>query len=617
MQSQKPCKTLTYKDFGIDLPIDAVGQHYKICPRCSESRKKSKVKCLGIDADRQIWHCNHCEWSGSLNQEERKKPYLKLNPLRDDQIPTEKLPDDIVKYFSDRGISKQTLDAYDVRYDQSTYFPQINSKVGGICFLYKKNGNIVNIKFRSINKDFKQIKNALSILFGMEMVPDYTTDFVIIVEGEIDALSCYEAGFKFVVSVPNGAHSIRSKNFESKFKFLKTCEEFLNGFDRFIIAVDNDEPGKKFGIQLAQRLGLNQCYSVTYPEGCKDANDVLVKFGEEGINRLIGSAKLFDKQLLEDNDLQEKREFPGHYIEDIISDNAPPPPFIIDKILPEKSILLISAPPKSFKTMFSFNLAISFVSGKSLHDFKISKPFSVFYCQAEMAYFVTRDQRLKPMMQYMSTVPRNRLFVTDRVTFNVLDDKKFEKLTKLLQYYDVAIFDPFVSFHNADENKNDQMQRVMERFRLLTTLCNVSVILVHHSRKAFDGYGGNNARGASAIFGAVDSFIELKKIDKSTVQIHFDMRYGAPIENVTYKLNPLTLWLGKLATTNTATDRNDKICSFVQESGGSIANVNLKKKIETEFKVSNNTATSWVKNIINAGRLTSDGKNRNPIISLP
>lgn len=610
----------SYQDYGINLPNDATGQHYTICPKCSAERKKSDVKCLEINADRQIWHCNHCEWSGSLNQKTNSKLEMSKPKPQSTQIewlPEDELPEKAKKYLAGRGISKQTIIAYDVRYDPNTYFPQINKNSSAICFLYKWNGKVQNIKFRSAKKQFKQIKDGANILFGIDAVPDYLTDYLILTEGEMDALSFHEAGLKFVVSVPNGAPSIQSKNFESKFKYLETCKEFLNGFESFIIAVDNDDPGRILALELARRLGPERCYSVTYPDGCKDANDVLVKHGKDGITRLIGSAKLFDKQLLEDNDLQEKNEFPGHFIEDIISDNAPPPPFIIDKILPEKSILLISAPPKSFKTMFSFNLAISFVSGKSLHDFKISKPFSVFYCQAEMAYFVTRDQRLKPMMQYMSTVPRNRLFVTDRVTFNVLDDKNFEKLSKLLHHYDVAFFDPFVSFHNADENKNDQMQRVMERFRELTTICDISIILIHHSRKAFEGHGGNNARGASAIFGAVDSYVEFKKVNTTSVEIHFDLRYGAPIENVTYKLNPATLWLEKIVTNNPSADRDKIICSLIEESGGSIANLNLKKKIETEFKVSNNTASKWVKNLIKMGRLKSDGKTRNPIISLP
>ena len=33
--------------------------------------------------------------------------------------------------------------------------------------------------------------------------------------------------------------------------------------------------------ELAIRLGRDRCWYVTYPQGCKDANDVLQRFGEE------------------------------------------------------------------------------------------------------------------------------------------------------------------------------------------------------------------------------------------------------------------------------------------------------------------------------------------------
>ncbi|MBU4444552.1 AAA family ATPase [bacterium] len=611
-----------FQDYGIDLPMDATGQHYTTCPKCSHTRKKSNIKCLGIDADRKIWNCSHCSWSGSLSYKTESKPVIssrkpKPQPIKIDCPPDDELPEKAIKYFAERGILKHTLKAYDVQYIQNTYFPQINKKVSAICFLIKRNGKVKNVKFRSANKYFKQIKGGEKILFGMDLVPDYLTDFLILTEGEIDTLSIHEAGLEFVVSVPDGAPSTKSENFNLKFSYIESCKEFLHGFDKYILAVDNDGPGKILERELARRLGPERCYSVTWPDGCKDANDVLVKFGKDGIDRLIGSAKLFDRQLLEDSEPQGKVEFPGHYIEDIITDNTPPPLYIIENILPVQSILLISAPPKSFKTMLALNLAICLAFGKSLHDFKIFHQQKVFYCQAEMAYFATRDQRLKPMMQRSFAAPKNWLFITDRMAFNILDDKNFEKLSRWLQHFDVAFFDPFISYHNADENKNDAMQRVMERFRELTTLCNISIILVHHSRKAFDGYGGSNTRGASAIFGAVDSYIELKKFDTASIKINFDLRYGAQIENVTYKLNPSTLWLEKLSTTNTDTDRNKKICTLVQESSGSLTNSEIKKKIETEYKVSNNTASKWVQSLLKSGRLKSDGKKRNPTISLP
>jgi RecA-family ATPase len=70
---------------------------------------------------------------------------------------------------------------------------------------------------------------------------------------------------------------------------------------------------------------------------------------------------------------------------------------------------------------------------------------------------------------------------------------------------DVIVFDPFVSFHDAAENSNDEMQRVVSCFKTLAASLNASVMLVHHTSKppaaSSESYAGNiNAgRGASAV----------------------------------------------------------------------------------------------------------------------
>jgi Toprim-like len=44
---------------------------------------------------------------------------------------------------------------------------------------------------------------------------------------------------------------------------------------KFVLAVDADEPGQKLETELARRLGHERCWRISWPHGCKDANDVL------------------------------------------------------------------------------------------------------------------------------------------------------------------------------------------------------------------------------------------------------------------------------------------------------------------------------------------------------
>ena len=47
-----------------------------------------------------------------------------------------------------------------------------------------------------------------------------------------------------------------------------------------ILCTDGDVSGQVLRDDLAMRLGKARCKWVSYPDGCKDLNDVLKKFGQ-------------------------------------------------------------------------------------------------------------------------------------------------------------------------------------------------------------------------------------------------------------------------------------------------------------------------------------------------
>ncbi len=165
--------------------------------------------------------------------------------------------------------------------------PQIEDEVTAIAFPYYKNGEVVNVKYRDGAKNFRQVAGAQKVLYKYDDLSDVT----IICEGEMDALSFEVAGFRNAISVPDGAPTPDAKNFDSKFEFLD--DEKLDAVGQWILAVDNDEPGRKLEDELARRLGRDKCLRITWPEGCKDANDVLVKLGVEALQNVISDAKSF------------------------------------------------------------------------------------------------------------------------------------------------------------------------------------------------------------------------------------------------------------------------------------------------------------------------------------
>ena len=107
------------------------------------------------------------------------------------------------------------------------------------------------------------------IFYNLDAVKDEKVVYV--VEGEIDALSLHEAGVYNVVSVPNGA----SKG-NQKLEYLDNCWKYFEDKERIVLFTDGDEAGYALREELGRRLGFERCVKVNYPEGCKDANEILI-----------------------------------------------------------------------------------------------------------------------------------------------------------------------------------------------------------------------------------------------------------------------------------------------------------------------------------------------------
>tara|TARA_R100000995_G_scaffold84922_1_gene65916 strand:+ start:29976 stop:31814 length:1839 start_codon:yes stop_codon:yes gene_type:complete len=270
---------------GINLKRTS-GQEKTICPKCSHTRKPKNQKepCLSVNIDEGIYNCHHCGWNGSVQQKNKyKKPYKEY--ILPKYNPTD-LPDNVVMEFQKRGISPSTLMANKVTCEK-VYMPQKQKEVTCIIFNYFRNGQIVNKKYRTADKMFKMESGAELIFYNIDNIQD---NQVVICEGEMDVLAFFEAGIRYAISVPNGA----SKG-NNNLQYLDNCASFFeNGIPKEIyIATDGDEPGTRLGKELSRRLGRERCKIVKYPDGCKDANEVLLKHGEEGVLKLITDAEFY------------------------------------------------------------------------------------------------------------------------------------------------------------------------------------------------------------------------------------------------------------------------------------------------------------------------------------
>ena len=274
-----------FSDYGIDLG-GRVGEEVKTtCPKCSHSRRKKNYPCLNINTDKGVWHCWHCGWSGGLKTGEYARPIIaNTRQFFKPSYNPDPLSGVAVDYLTGRSLTSEVLIRNRVGVT-TIYMPQVEEEVRAICFPYVSDGEVVNVKYRDKHKNFRQIGGAQKVLYKIDDISNKT----IICEGEVDALSCEVAGFKAAISVPDGAPSPTTKNYESKFEYLD--DDRLDMVEKFILAVDADEPGRRLEEELSRRLGRDRCLRVTWIEDCKDANEVLVKHGAEALRQCIEAAQ--------------------------------------------------------------------------------------------------------------------------------------------------------------------------------------------------------------------------------------------------------------------------------------------------------------------------------------
>jgi len=260
---------------GFDVGTKTEGKVNCTCVFCSKDRKpvNQKTKCATVYFDTAFYECFHCGEKGQLHtyeKNETKKEYKKpkINLIE------QQYSNDLINYIHNvRKIKESTL----------KHFKVVEKKLW-FSFPYILNGEVINVKSRTIDKKFQMAKDAEKIFYNLESIR--TQDTAIIVEGEFDVLAYYEAGIYNVVSVPNGFN----KKGVINMSYLDDYYNFFENKEKIIIAVDNDEAGEHGKKELIRRFGAEKCYTVDFKD-CKDANDYLIKYGAVSLSETIEEAE--------------------------------------------------------------------------------------------------------------------------------------------------------------------------------------------------------------------------------------------------------------------------------------------------------------------------------------
>lgn len=234
----------------------------------------------------------------------------------------------------DRGLSDETIKHFRLGY---------NKEKDAIAIPNFKNEELINIMYRLIHPEGRQSKYIQEKDAEVWMFNDRGVDFskrtgkLLIVEGQFDCMSTWQSGIKNVVSVGSGKES------------YGMWIELLDPIAEVYIAYDNDKPGREASYKFAERLGIEKCKEVSFPEDIKDANDFFKKYTRKDLIERIEEARPFYTRKYNDildvinllrDDQQEK------LILDILPDV---------KLTPDH-LLSIAGSTNAGKTMYALNI---------------------------------------------------------------------------------------------------------------------------------------------------------------------------------------------------------------------------------------------------------------------
>lgn len=271
-----------------DLPE---GVKCSTCPLCSASRKKKTQKCLTLHWDTGLGVCAHCGEVIQLHTFKKKTKESDVVYVKPKWTNRTDLSDNVVKWFEKRGISQITLRIMKISEGKEMMHSNKTGKyteMNTIQFPFFRDGEVVDVKYRSGAKDFKLYKDAERIFYNLDSIK-YSKE-VVIVEGEMDALSFIESGIMNVVSTPNGS-TLGNVNLS----YLDRCIEYFENKEKIYLALDDDEPGRNVSKEFIRRLGANKCLLVTQgwkdELNVKDANEYMLKYGKEQLSHSLQIAK--------------------------------------------------------------------------------------------------------------------------------------------------------------------------------------------------------------------------------------------------------------------------------------------------------------------------------------
>lgn len=438
--------------------------------------------------------------------------------------------DAAIRFMKDRGISEAITRKYEItsrKDDESKIVFPFRDEDGVMRFVKYRNTREEDIK--RYGKEFSE-KNGKPILFGIQQC-NSDNKTLILTEGQIDSMSVAEAGFENAVSVPTGAGGTT---------WIPYTWDWLQRFDKIIVFGDHENGTITLLDMVTHRLHRTKSiYHVREDDylDCKDANDILRKYGKDQIAKCINNAVPVPVERLVD--IYDVDERVGEYT------RLPTGIYPLDRLLkgglPTGLITLLNGRTGEGKSCFAHQMALNIAAeGHRVMIYSGELPTKdvkrqIMKQAAGSAHIEERNNEQGFPEYAVIDEAREKInnWLAGRIYLYNTESTSNDETDDLLMITEKAITQYGVRFIVLDnlmtaidlttvegENQYDKQGKFVNRLAEMVKEFDVSILLVAHRRKS--GYGGADSTeneevsGTSKITNLVGVNVFYGRIPKET-----------------------------------------------------------------------------------------------------
>lgn len=224
-----------------------------------------------------------------------------------------------------------------------------------------------------------------------------------------------------------------------------------------------------------------------------------VKEFERGDSILRGR-ELYQKEWKEAQETKKLRLYPenGYDVQKASKEKVK---WVVENIVAEEAITIISALPNCYKTWLFLDMAVKVSQGQPVFGRLKTQQSSVLIINEESTHTT-----LKTRLSQLGWTPDMPIYSLNNVGYK-LEQIYVDAIIRTAKELNakLIIFDSFVRFNSGDENDSGAMAKIMDLYKQIA-LEGFGVLIVHHNRKGMMGQSNPalDMRGSVELLAAVD-----------------------------------------------------------------------------------------------------------------